>query len=356
MSERLERRVEELGRKIALDLSPPEAAIARVHRTRRRRRTVRAVALAAVALLVVASAGAIAASLSGESAVAAHKEERSSELRLADGTIAAPIGPESAVELVEESAALARVRLVRGRARFDVRPQAQGRTFRVAAGAVEITVVGTRFVVEYSDEAVVVTVEEGLVRVRAPAGESELGAGQRGVYDVRVPSDPPAPVEAAENPPAPEAGPDWRALASRGDFDRAYEALEGANVRNRVDDLMLAADVSRLSGHPADAVRYLERVIDEHRGDPRAPLASFTLGRVLLGQLGQPQRAARAFELTRTLAPRGELAEDALAREVEAWSRAGATDRARSLAERYFARYPNGRRSRAVREFGGIAD
>jgi len=49
--------------------------------------------------------------------------------------------------------------------------------------------------------------------------------------------------------------------------------------------------------------------------------AAFTLGRVLLDELGRPSEAVDAFPLARSSG--GPLAEDALAREVEALSRAG---------------------------------
>jgi transmembrane sensor len=54
------------------------------------------------------------------------------------------------------------------------------------------------------------------------------------------------------------------------------------------------------------------------------------------------------------MAPSGGLAQDALAREVEAWARAGAADRARSAATEYARLYPTGRRLAAVRDLGGI--
>jgi transmembrane sensor len=115
-------------------------------------------------------------------------------------------------------------------------------------------------------------------------------------------------------------------------------------------ELLLAADTARLSGHPADAVPYLEQAVRQHTGDQRLSLASFTLGRVLLDELGRPAEAARAFNDARS----GEMAEDALAREVEAWSRGGDTTRARDLALEYEKLYPNGRRLRSVAKFGGL--
>jgi transmembrane sensor len=89
-----------------------------------------------------------------------------------------------------------------------------------------------------------------------------------------------------------------------------------------------------------------------HASDPRAGLASFTLGRVLLDELGRPREAADAF--ARARAAGGPLAEDALAREVEATSRAGDTAKSRELARAYQHLYPHGRRAKAVSRFGGL--
>jgi outer membrane protein assembly factor BamD (BamD/ComL family) len=64
---------------------------------------------------------------------------------------------------------------------------------------------------------------------------------------------------------------------------------------------------------------------------------------VLLNDLGRPRAAALAFARAETLAPRGNLAEDAVARAVEAWYRAGELPRAKAEVERYRKAYPHGR-------------
>jgi transmembrane sensor len=117
---------------------------------------------------------------------------------------------------------------------------------------------------------------------------------------------------------------------------------------------MDAADAARLSGHPSNAVRYLESVVDRHARSPVAPLAAFTLGRVYLDQLGQPSQAAAAFERARKLSPHGSLAQDALAREVEALSKGGNAQKAYQRALEYLKRYPSGQRLRAVQLYGGL--
>ena len=121
-----------------------------------------------------------------------------------------------------------------------------------------------------------------------------------------------------------------------------------------IEELMRSADAARRAGRPAQAVPYLRRLLRDHPADARAPLAAFTLGRILLAELGQPTEAADAFALSRRLAPRGPMASHALAREVEAAARGGDAARARRLAATYVADYPAGPHLEAVRRHGGI--
>ena len=117
---------------------------------------------------------------------------------------------------------------------------------------------------------------------------------------------------------------------------------------------MRSADAARRAGHPAQALPYLRRLLRDHPADARAPLAAFTLGRILLAELDRPAEAADAFALSRRLAPGGPMASHALAREVEAAARSGDAARARRLAERYVANYPAGPHLAAVKGHGGI--
>ena len=119
------------------------------------------------------------------------------------------------------------------------------------------------------------------------------------------------------------------------------------------ETLLAAADAARLQGRAEEGAALLRRIVQHHRADPRAPLAAFTLGRVLLMELGQPRQAAAAFAEARALAPHGPFAEDALAREVEAWAKAGDDAKARARARDYLRTYPSGRRVPAVRALGG---
>jgi len=180
--------------------------------------------------------------------------------------------------------------------------------------------------------------------------------GERRAVATGEPRRPPATPAVRDEPRIAATPPStWRDDAGRGDYAAAWAALAGE--RQTIDgmaDLLLAGDVARLSGHAAAAVAPLSRAVALHPDDPRAPLAAFTLGRVHLEDLGAPRDAALAFARARELAPDGPLAEDALAREVEAWSRAGEAGTARSQAMIYTQRYPRGRRVHAVRRFGGL--
>jgi transmembrane sensor len=71
-------------------------------------------------------------------------------------------------------------------------------------------------------------------------------------------------------------------------------------------------------------------------------------------QLGRPREAEAAYGKARSLALHSSLAQDALARQVEAAHRAGDAPLARTLAAEYVARYPNGRRVNAVGRFAGL--
>ena len=146
----------------------------------------------------------------------------------------------------------------------------------------------------------------------------------------------------------------WVKLAGEGAQGEAYVALKKDGSWSTLTDtaqLMLAADVARGSGDFKLATAILGRVVTLHPRDGRAPLAAFTMGKLLLERLGSAGRAARAFARVRQLAPQGPLAEDALAREVEALARSGAVSEANSRAELYFSKYPKGRRRSLVERY-----
>jgi hypothetical protein len=67
-------------------------------------------------------------------------------------------------------------------------------------------------------------------------------------------------------------------------------------------------------------------------------------------ELARPRQAAVSFARCRALDRRGELAADALAREVDSWSAAGETALARQRAAEYIRAYPRGERWEDLRK------
>jgi transmembrane sensor len=279
-------------------------------------------------------------------------------VRFADGSIAELRGATADVQVEQQSSRRVLVRLTGG-ARFDVTPN-RARSFEVRSGEVLVRVLGTSFSVDRHDARTRVGVERGRVQVSWASGSAILSAGEIGTF----PPEQSAPTVAAVVTDAgvePAAGAateaaraprSWRDWARKGDYRRAYRELHArpGSVDDEAADLMLAADVARLSAHPQAAVAPLRTLCERYPNDKRAPVAAFTLGRVLLDDLGRAAEAAEAFEAAATAWPSGPLAHDALARAVEAWQRADRHERARPLAERYLRRFPAGRHAAAMRE------
>lgn len=338
----------------------PERAVAveqAMLRRRARRQTRRWAGAGVVAVLVVLAIG-------GYRWRSGHPRVVDRTILFADGSRALPLGPDAQLTVLRADVHRTISELRRGGYRFTV-ARNRPRVFEVRAGAISVEVLGTEFELERTSlEQVRVHVESGRVRVVWPGRSTELAMGQGGVFPppgatpatTNKMSPVPARVEVQRQPKSDQSPRKrWTALARAGDYDQAYAALRSERQAPlSAVELMLAADVARLSHHPEQAVDPLRRVLSRHPRDPRAPLAAFTLGRIFLDDLGRPKEAAAAFGRARSLAPAGPLAPDALAREVEALSRAGDEGSARERAEEYVSRYPRGTRLRSVRRFGGL--
>ena len=305
-----------------------------------------------------------------------------SRLSLAEGTRLEPT--------VNTGRALSFV-MAQGATTFDVVPDGP-RLWTIDAGLATVSVLGTRFRVTREPHRVRVDVERGLVRVESATlegGEVKLTAGQW--VEVRddspstaASSVPPTTTALVSPPPSATAAPSsstavvqptppsttslvlagtasatatespWHPLAKKGEYGAAYEALGQEGVARETkrattaSELMQVADVARLSGHPKDAVAPLQRVVTEHHGDPSAPQAAFTLGKVQLDALGQPAAAAAAFEKAIALGLPMALREDAFARRVEAYSKAGNVAGAKTARAAYDDAFPDGRHRAAV--------
>jgi len=266
-------------------------------------------------------------------------------LTLSDGSTIA-LGPGARLEPIESSASSFITVLERGDASFEVVPGGP-RRWQVECGLATVEVVGTKFSCARAPHALHVGVERGVVLVRgehvvnhvrrlaagesmdildetaAPGAEGEAAVGEAA---------PPAPPIAEEPAPAERAvgvrasGPTWRELARSGHHREAFATLGTQGLRREVKrlgiaDLFQLADVARLSGHPAEAVAPLQRIIDGFASDRQAPLAAFALGRLQLDDLNQPRAAAVSFSRALELGAPQSLREAVRARLVEAQAR-----------------------------------
>jgi transmembrane sensor len=281
----------------------------------------------------------------GSSRPVVEKPPAPEALSLSDQSRVVPLARDTQFAVEEDAPERVRLRLERGRARFEVTPRPL-RYFSVRTGNVTVSVVGTTFAVEVVADRVGVSVEHGAVEVDWGVGRKRLLANESGWFPPLVMSgqsqgtepedeEPSSEGSVKPSPSAPSAGP------ARGPALSARQ-------------LLAEVDAARSSGQPERAVEILREILREHPSDPRAPLAAFTLGRMLLNELGRPREAAAAFHEVRKKGSSGQFAEDALAREVEAWSRAAEPARARALAGLYLERYPSGRHARRVRALSGL--
>jgi transmembrane sensor len=331
----------------------------RQQRTQRRRRT-----LGGAAGILVVMAAVLAAwqrtptphqlptpSVSSPQPLAAVADRH---MQFEDGSQLELLDPSTRVVVDEVVRQRVSVRLLSGRVRVDVVPRKE-RAFRVECGLISVEVLGTAFELRREGERTHVSVLRGRVAVHAPEGSVQLVADEAGWF-------PRNPEEGARSRPQRRAAKlsaaeaTWQAQAKRGDYTRAYELMPSGPdaVADDVESLLLAADAARLSGHPAQAVPFLRQITERHAKDPRASLAAFTLGGVLLNQLDRPREADAAYARARSLSLSTTLAQDALARQVEAAKRVGDPTRVRELANEYLRRYPDGRRVQWVREASGL--
>jgi transmembrane sensor len=232
-----------------------------------------------------------------------------------------------------------------GGASFDVarRPE---RILRVHAGPVTVQVLGTKFAVQRKEARSAVTVERGRVLVSWAGGSRELAAGEMGIFP------PPDSAALRSTPERSESA----ALALARPEARPAPALPAREEESAGPSALFArADRARAEGQPERAIAPLRQITDAFPSDPRAPMAAFTRGRLLLESLGRPREAASAFAQARRLTSRGTpLAEDALAREVDAWRAASEPRLARERAELYRSLYPRGIRLHSVMRSGGL--
>ncbi len=255
--------------------------------------------------------------------------------------------------------------LERGSAHFEVRPGGP-RRWQIECGLATVEVVGTGFDCARAPGKLRVSVQHGAVLVRGervPDRARRLAAGETlEVLDAPAPAEansssdgaPEAPgativaAPARRDPVITENASAWRELARDGHHREAFAALGPQGLltetkRLGVTDLLVLADVARLSGHAAQAVAPLERILRDFPRDPQAPLAALALGRLELDTLDRPAKAAAALNRALSLGVPLSLREDVRTRLVEAYARAGNRAATQAAAAAYLREFPNGR-------------
>jgi len=248
------------------------------------------------------------------------------------------LAPSAKLEVVDNSGRAFVSVLQGGRASFDVQPGGP-RRWTIEAGLVSVEVVGTRFSVTREPNGVEVAVEHGIVLVRGervPDRIQRLIAGRR----LRVEASEPATAKPPDLEPTVPVPATAEAVSAH--------PAPSASVKVGFDALLQQADAQRRAGDTRAAEATLDAAVAAAPDRGRAALAAFTLGKLLLDASGRPADAARAFSRSLALGPPASIAEDVLARLVEAEGRAGHAERARAAARQYAERYPNGPKLYAV--------
>lgn len=270
------------------------------------------------------------------------------EVHFADGSIATPLVPDTAVEALSVSATRVQVGLVRGRARFDV-VHMPSREFQVEVGRLRVVVLGTSFTITRSDSAMIVDVHRGHVRVDGDDEARHLYGGQLAEFALAPHANEEMAATAQDVTPA---GSTARARVGQSDIEASRSPIAvSPQAVATLDEALDAADEARLQGDNERALQLLTEGLAAHPSDPQRQVALFTRARILGDALHRAREAAAGYAEARAASPNGSLAEDALAREIEALNSAGDIDGMRARREEYLQQFPLGVHRRAVERF-----
>jgi hypothetical protein len=241
-----------------------------------------------------------------------------------------------------------------------------GKRWSFEAGPFGVQVTGTRFSLSFQaqDQSFALATREGRVVVAGPclSAPAEVTAGSRleltclakpapAVRTASLSPEPPGSpargeVAAPAVKPSREGAP-WRELLLAGRLQEGLRAAERADFAHvcqvaTAKELLALADAARLFGRSSRAVTALRVLRQRFPKSPEASTAAFTLGRVAFEQMHAYGEAVTWFATYLREQPNGPLMGDSVGRLMEARLLAGDEPGARTDAERYLRRFPEG--------------
>jgi hypothetical protein len=205
-----------------------------------------------------------------------------------------------------------------GRVRFTVPKQEPGHRYLVRAGAFQVTVVGTVFVVSVEERGVSVQVESGVVEV------GEAASGKR--------------LERLE------PGEKWTSAAARA--ARPVEASDPALART----LEEAREARKIGDAPRALALYGQLA---RAGGPLAETSLWEMGSIQEKELHDPRQALEVWAHYRALYPRGQFREETDLSVIEALARLGEERRALEEALSFLRKHPASERRGEVARVAG---
>jgi len=248
------------------------------------------------------------------------------------------VGADTRAAIRREADGGAVLELAAGSLDCDVSPRRGAAPFRVRAGAVTVTVLGTRFVVWRSEQGVRVDVIRGSVSVAGPATQTLLGAGQTWSSANEAPARVGSECDPGGDPAVRDPAPSAASASSDGSLRRSTTPLMANPTFARAQ---------RLEPSAPDEAAGLYRGLATGR-DAWAALALYSLAD-LESRRGRRAEALDLVRLYERRFPRGPNAEDIAWLRVETLRRAGAHAEARAAASAYLARHATGAYARPAR-------
>jgi len=183
-------------------------------------------------------------------------------------------------------------------------------------------------------------------RIDLSCAPTEVPAWPRPLLDER-----PSSNATADNPLSPTRAargePLWRELLASGRLSEALHAAERGNFQRvcqiaTARELLALADAARLFGPSSRAVAALRVLRQRFPGSMESGTAAFTLGRIAFEREHAYDEAGRWFGTYLREQPTGPLMGDSFGRLMEARLRSGDSAGARTQAQQYLHRFPEG--------------